>query len=47
MNITLDEAEEVWLARKATEKKPATELTKQPLGELLLLMVVVGAADML
>lgn len=45
MNITLDEAEEVWLARKATDKKPATEMTKKPLGESLLSVCSVQTND--
>jgi hypothetical protein len=35
MNVTLDDAEEVWLPRAATEKRAATELTRKPLGAFL------------
>lgn len=35
MNVVLDDAEEVWLPKAATEKRPATELTRKPMGEQL------------
>jgi small nuclear ribonucleoprotein (snRNP)-like protein len=35
MNLVLDDAEEVWLPRAATEKRAATELTRKPLGAFL------------
>jgi len=34
MNVVLDDAEEVWLAKPATEKRAATEPTRKPLGKL-------------
>lgn len=34
MNVVLDEAEEVWQPKPATEKRAAMELTKKPMGEL-------------
>jgi small nuclear ribonucleoprotein (snRNP)-like protein len=33
MNVVLVECEEVWLAKPATEKRAATDLTRKPLGK--------------
>lgn len=37
MNVVLDDAEEVWMPKAATEKRPAIEMKRKPLGPLHLL----------
>lgn len=34
MNVVLDDAEEVWMPKAATEKRPAIEMKRKPLGQL-------------